>query len=479
MVSRRVGYACVAAVGYGCFSASLAGEPAAIYLARGVLGTPAQVIAMQVVTLAAACAACLVVRWLAKTPVSLGCTRPVGACTAAATLVCLGAYALLSARPSLGVALAAQVVIGCVASYPHVAWYDELLRLYRDVGHLFAIGLMIAAECLCALVALLTYLASSLPLGPAVASALTGAAALACQLAVPRLRAHLTSPSTPTGRREPAQGRARYRLTSQSVVLLASFGLTWGMASGLVSEAESGPTSLVALSTAAVLCTGAVMYAGARGDGGTNFGFLARVSVAAAGIMLAAMPLVGSVAPALVRPACECVATFQGVAMTLLSVDICASERLPVADVMPVNYAVFAVAGCVAMAVTGALAAPGAPLAREWFSLLVMLATACAIPTIPNRASNAANSTMKRPPEDLALDERISALAASLAERCALTPREADVLGLLLRGRTRQEVAQELGLSEWTVKGYTTNVYRKTGVHSAKDLMVLIGDANA
>ena len=79
----------------------------------------------------------------------------------------------------------------------------------------------------------------------------------------------------------------------------------------------------------------------------------------------------------------------------------------------------------------------------------------------------------------LALDERISALAASLAERCSLTPRETDVLGLLLRGRTRQEVAQELGLSEWTVKGYTTNVYRKTGMHSAKDLMVLIGDANA
>ncbi len=56
----------------------------------------------------------------------------------------------------------------------------------------------------------------------------------------------------------------------------------------------------------------------------------------------------------------------------------------------------------------------------------------------------------------------------------ALSPREHDVCALLGRGRNRQFVADELGISLETAKTHTTNVYRKLGVHSQQELLDVI-----
>ena len=55
-----------------------------------------------------------------------------------------------------------------------------------------------------------------------------------------------------------------------------------------------------------------------------------------------------------------------------------------------------------------------------------------------------------------------------------LSPRERDVCVLLGRGRNRQFVADELGISLETAKTHATNVYRKVGVHSQQDLLDVI-----
>ncbi len=47
-----------------------------------------------------------------------------------------------------------------------------------------------------------------------------------------------------------------------------------------------------------------------------------------------------------------------------------------------------------------------------------------------------------------------------------LTPREIDVLGVLARGRSNQQIAAELGLSQRTVEGHVSNVLAKLGVAS-------------
>jgi two-component system, NarL family, response regulator len=59
--------------------------------------------------------------------------------------------------------------------------------------------------------------------------------------------------------------------------------------------------------------------------------------------------------------------------------------------------------------------------------------------------------------------EAVDRLAARLPES-DLTPRELDVLRLLVRGRSNKEIAAALSLTEGTVKGYLHDIFGKMGV---------------
>lgn len=56
--------------------------------------------------------------------------------------------------------------------------------------------------------------------------------------------------------------------------------------------------------------------------------------------------------------------------------------------------------------------------------------------------------------------------APAVAAENALTPRETEVLRLIAKGMTRQEVAQLLAISAHTVAGYLKDIYRKLNVGS-------------
>ena len=47
-----------------------------------------------------------------------------------------------------------------------------------------------------------------------------------------------------------------------------------------------------------------------------------------------------------------------------------------------------------------------------------------------------------------------------------LTPREGDVLACVIRGRRNADIAKELELSEYTVKGHLKRIFQKLGVRS-------------
>ncbi len=62
-----------------------------------------------------------------------------------------------------------------------------------------------------------------------------------------------------------------------------------------------------------------------------------------------------------------------------------------------------------------------------------------------------------------------------------LSAREAEVLDLISRGRSRKSIGNALFLSEETVKSYTSNLYKKLGVHSKQELLDVLecrADAN-
>lgn len=63
-------------------------------------------------------------------------------------------------------------------------------------------------------------------------------------------------------------------------------------------------------------------------------------------------------------------------------------------------------------------------------------------------------------------------------ERYRLTPREADVIKLIIQGNTRREMAGILGLSDETVKTHCTAAYNKLGIWNKMQLINLLKEYN-
>jgi DNA-binding NarL/FixJ family response regulator len=70
----------------------------------------------------------------------------------------------------------------------------------------------------------------------------------------------------------------------------------------------------------------------------------------------------------------------------------------------------------------------------------------------------------------LAGDEPAGAAAPALPDE--LTPREAEVLGLIAAGRTNAEIADELVVSAATVKSHVNHIFAKTGVRDRAQAVV-------
>ena len=70
--------------------------------------------------------------------------------------------------------------------------------------------------------------------------------------------------------------------------------------------------------------------------------------------------------------------------------------------------------------------------------------------------------------------ESLARRSQALAQQGGLTPREAEVLSLLLQGRSRAFIADTLLISGETVRTHTQHVYQKLDVHSREELCALV-----
>ena len=61
--------------------------------------------------------------------------------------------------------------------------------------------------------------------------------------------------------------------------------------------------------------------------------------------------------------------------------------------------------------------------------------------------------------------------------RHRITPREQEVIGLLLEGLGTTDMAHRLGISEHTVRDHLKRLYRKTGTRSRGELMSILSTA--
>ena len=75
--------------------------------------------------------------------------------------------------------------------------------------------------------------------------------------------------------------------------------------------------------------------------------------------------------------------------------------------------------------------------------------------------------------------DAILARCSQVRKRYKLSDREYEVLAELVRGRTIATIAEQLVVSENTVKAHTKAIYRKVDVHTREELLALVGSMEA
>lgn len=69
----------------------------------------------------------------------------------------------------------------------------------------------------------------------------------------------------------------------------------------------------------------------------------------------------------------------------------------------------------------------------------------------------------------------INARCDEAAARYHLAPREVETMKLICRGRSKKYIAEQLSLSENTVRGYAKTLYTKLDIHSRQEMLTLLG----
>ena len=76
--------------------------------------------------------------------------------------------------------------------------------------------------------------------------------------------------------------------------------------------------------------------------------------------------------------------------------------------------------------------------------------------------------------EDGAMPSEMLAYCGKLALENGLTPREAEILGLIAMGRSAKYIAEELTISHNTTRTHIKHVYEKLNIHSKQELLDLV-----
>lgn len=71
--------------------------------------------------------------------------------------------------------------------------------------------------------------------------------------------------------------------------------------------------------------------------------------------------------------------------------------------------------------------------------------------------------------------EQLDARCTLLAQEHGLTSREAEILVMIVRGRSKGYIAENLFISENTVRSHSKHIYQKLNVHSKQEVLDLLG----
>lgn len=372
-------------------------------------------------------------------------------------------------------ACALSLVFGLVSALPLLFWYDRLLEVRREQGRKRCIVLLASSELVAVSVyaLLVLLLPKEVPAGFSTMIGLVVIAA-ACQ-GVAGLRTPKQAADGPT----PLPAKEKYRLTAYSISMIVCLGAAWGLTGSMfhlvegASAPESSPLVALAVAVGALVCITLL----ARLFVKRQFGALVRLAIGVSGVIVTAFPLLYAINPQMFYPFGHFLFILLEVSIVFFSIDICFERGLRISAVMPANYALFLLTSCAATIVFWlSQVLLGERTGLEFIALLGAVTVAAVIAFLPSRESNAVTFTLDTLPENTSFESNLAQRRNGLVAKYGLSEREAEVLELLFRGMTRQQIADELHLSPWTIKDRVSAIYEKTGVHSYKELTRLLED---
>lgn len=271
----------------------------------------------------------------------------------------------------------------------------------------------------------------------------------------------------------------RFELSPYSRAILFGLGISWAQAFNMTVELGygSGPENPTTWAVTITSCA-ALLFIGAplahRIDiGSFKFGLLMRWFLTCLGCLWALMPILAECLPILANIT-FCMMFWATLTLFFIfTMEVCLERHLSFIPTLAPFISTFflgAVSGSIMFALVRMLAG-GTWQTHSLVSAIAVMACLLVMPMMPSRASNAHIFTLDALP-----DEKLQALSKEtrrrdFIENYGLTPRETEVFDLLMKGLSRDEMAQELSISPATVKNHTRSILSKTDTHSVRELM--------
>ncbi len=420
------------------------------------------------------------------------------------------AFCLAPALASLGVGgsiaapAAFALLLGAANAAPVVRWYELFLHIYRSDGRMTCM-LVVATSSLVS--ALLAPFKQAVVAGYGFPSLLVMLSLVAGSFACLEVLARRVSNEP----RQPDRDRTApaFQPSRQVAVIMISFGIVWSLSYSLAAKIGYGrgfgDPSVWGTSAAGIFTNVVIILFCYRILPTTrgSFGIVLRYTVLSAGMVWSLMFVMLQMSPALAGFLCGSCYLFVIVCASLLMLELGDTSGLEMADVLIPCLATAAIGGLAGKAIFFALlqlqdGVLGAGLASA-VGLMALFSIAALMPNLQSRAIDLETYAMRRedareegaqdeggsdrdgeaadPARESTFDKNLARSKAAVAQRAGLSPREIQVMELLLDGHPREEIADILGLSPHTVKNYSTSMYGKLGIHSRRELNVLVLNA--
>ena len=349
------------------------------------------------------------------------------------------------------------------------AWIELLVSLSPRMRH-FGTSLTVAVL-LSAVFALGLWLLALVAKGWAAVAALAAAPAVDCLL----LRRCAASLSGVPDRA--AAPRTHIDMPFPTFLIIASFGValggTWVVIFAVSGLRASLYPCLGFLAASAVLAVMTRTVARTRED---TFGMLLRASIFISALVFLLLPTLWPRWPSVAVTALGAAWAVQVFSFAFMPIQMI--EKLPVSplSVMGCGVAPVGIGAVLASVVGGGFLAI---LGADPYSLSIIAAIVCvplllAALLLPPHAADASALGIRSYMERETSIERLNRRCAEVAARCGLTEREAEVMLLLSQGLSRARVAEELVVSNETVKTHAKHIYEKLGVHSLREMTTFI-----